>query len=94
MLFFVLPWFFPPSIYQITNAWSYDNSCTHDNSIAKSVKTQQTTLNGKNIQEYAYYLLGFVPAHVIRLKENSWFCKLDRDQIVGVEDYMSHKEKF
>ena len=32
-------------------------------------KTQQITLEGEKIQEYIYYLLGFVPATVIRLQK-------------------------
>jgi len=32
-------------------------------------KTQQTTLLGEIIQEYTYYVLGFVPVDVVRLKK-------------------------
>ena len=54
-------------------------------------KKQQITLKGEIIQEYAYYLLGFVPADVIRLKKDVWFCKLDNEQIARVEQYLSDK---
>jgi len=54
-------------------------------------KTQQITLEGKIVQEYSYYLLGFVPADVIRLKKDSWFGELDNTQIIRVEEYLCHK---
>ena len=50
-------------------------------------KTQQTTLNRENIQDYTYYVLGFVPAHVIRLKKDFWFSKLEPEQIARIEEY-------
>ena len=48
-------------------------------------KTQQITLKGELIQEYTYYVLGFVPANVIRLKKEVWFSKLSNEQITFVE---------
>jgi len=48
-------------------------------------KTKQTTLTGEIIHEYTYYLLGFVPADVVRLKKDLWFDKLDNDQIKLLE---------
>ena len=54
-------------------------------------KTQQTTLEGEIIQEYTYYLLGFVPADVVRLKKGVRFCELEPHQISMVEDHLSHK---
>ena len=48
-------------------------------------KTQQTTLEGEIVQEYTYYVLGFVPADVVRLKKDVWFSKLDSEQISSVE---------
>jgi len=54
-------------------------------------KTHQTTLKGEIIQEYTYYVLGFVPADVVRLKKKVWFCELDREQIVKVEEYLCDK---
>ena len=52
-------------------------------------KTKQITLQGEIIQEYAYYLLGFVPANVIRLKEDKWFTKLDNEQIKSIEKILN-----
>ena len=49
-------------------------------------KTQQTTLEGEIIQEYSYYVLGFVPADVVRLKKDVWFSKLSDEQIISVEE--------
>ena len=54
-------------------------------------KTQQTTLKGEIIKEYTYYVLGFVPADVIRLKEEIWFCKLCRNQLLRVENHLCSK---
>ena len=34
-------------------------------------KTQQTTLEGETVQEFTYFVLGFVPADVVRLKKMS-----------------------
>jgi len=54
-------------------------------------KTQQTTLDRKIIQEYTYYVLGFVPADVIRLKNETWFSKLNPEQIKSVEKHLESK---
>lgn len=51
-------------------------------------KTQQTTLQGEIIQEYSYYVVGFVPADVVRLKKDVWFKKLVIEQINSVEKYL------
>jgi len=45
------------------------------------------TLKGEFVNEYCYYVLGFVPGDVIRLKNHVWFYKLDRDQIISIEEY-------
>ena len=55
-------------------------------------KTQQTTLKGEIIQEYTYYLLGFVPADVVRLKKEVWFSKLSNEQIRLVEKYIAESK--
>jgi len=55
-------------------------------------KKQQTTLKGKIIQEYTYYVLGFVPADVVRLKEDVWFSKLNNEQITSVEKFLIAKK--
>jgi len=54
-------------------------------------KTQQTTLKGEIIKEYIYYVLGFVPAEVVRLKKDVWFSELDREQISRIEEYVRSK---
>ncbi len=54
-------------------------------------KTQQITLKGEIVQEYIYYVLGFVPADVIRLKKDLWFGKLD-DQLKSVEKFLESKK--
>ena len=54
-------------------------------------KTHQTNLKGEIVQEYCYYCLGFVPADVIRLKNDVWFDVLDRKQIISVEEYLRNK---
>jgi len=54
-------------------------------------KTQQTTLKGEIILEYTYYLLGFVPVDVLRLKKDVWFSRLSNDQIASVEKFLESK---
>ena len=57
-------------------------------------KTQQITLNGEILQEYTYYVLGFVSADVARLKKEIWFSKLDREQTKAVEIFLESKSRF
>jgi len=54
-------------------------------------KTQQTTLEGKIVIEYTYYVLGFVPADVVRLKKDVWFSKLSNEKIISVEKFLDSK---
>jgi len=56
-------------------------------------KTQQTTLEGEIVQEYVYYVLGFVPADVVRLKKDVWFSKLSNEQVWIVEQYLSYNKR-
>ena len=51
-------------------------------------KIQQVTLTGEIIQEYTYYVLGFVPADVVRLKKEVKFSKLCDEQIKSVEKFL------
>ena len=51
----------------------------------------QITLEGKIVKEYTYYLLGFVPADVVRLKNDPWFSKLNNEQIKSVEMFIESK---
>jgi hypothetical protein len=55
-------------------------------------KTQQTTLEGEIVQEYTYYVLGFVPADIVRLKNNHWFMKLNNEQITSIEKFLESKK--
>jgi len=55
-------------------------------------KTQQITLKGEIVQEYIYYVLGFVPADVIRLKKDLRFGKLDDEQMKSVEKFLKSKK--
>ena len=48
-------------------------------------KNQQITLEGELVREYVYYVLGFVSADIIRLKNDVWFLKLSNEQIDLVE---------
>jgi len=56
-------------------------------------KTKQITLEGEIVREYVYYVLGFVPADVVRLKEDVWFTKLDNEQIKSIEQFLDSKKK-
>jgi hypothetical protein len=50
---------------------------------------RQVTLFGKNLPEYGYYVIGFVPADVVRLKKDVWFSKLGSERVDSVEQYLS-----
>jgi len=54
-------------------------------------KTRQTTLKGEIIQEYTYYVLGFVSADVVKLKNDVGFNKLSNEQIKSVENFFNSK---
>ena len=50
---------------------------------------RQTTLEGSILApEITYYVLGFVPADVVRLKKDLWFSKLSNEQITSVEKFL------
>ena len=59
-----------------------------------NLKTKQFTLNGEIIQEYIYYVLGFVPVDVVSLKKDPWFSKLDSVQIKSVEQFLESKKYY
>jgi len=59
--------------------------------IVKPDIEKQTTLEGEIVQEYTYYVLGFVPADVVRLKNEVWFSKLSNEQIASVEKFLESK---
>jgi hypothetical protein len=58
-----------------------------------NLKTKQMTLEGGIIQEFCYYVVGFVPADVIRLKEAVWFSKLSSEQISLSEKYLQENQE-
>jgi len=50
---------------------------------------QVTLTGGILVQEYKFYVLGFVPADVVRLKEGVWFEKLDFEQVMSVDKFLA-----
>ena len=56
-------------------------------------KTQQTTLTEEIVQEYTYYLLGFIPTNVIRQKSDKWCIELDYEQIKSIEQFLYFQKK-
>jgi len=50
---------------------------------------RQITLSGEVLLEYKYYVLGFVPADVVRLEKDVWFRKLGSEQISSIEQFLS-----
>jgi len=50
---------------------------------------RQVTLSGEVLVEYRFYVIGFVPACVVRLKKDVWFGKLSSEQIASVEQFLS-----
>jgi len=50
---------------------------------------RQVTLSGEILEEYKFYFIGFVPADVVRLKEDVWFSKLDSNQIDSIEQFLA-----
>jgi hypothetical protein len=57
-------------------------------------KTQQTTLKVEIIEEYTYYVLGFVSPDVVKLKKEAWFSKLNDEQITSVEKFLDSTRMF
>jgi hypothetical protein len=53
-------------------------------------KTKQITLEGETIQDYCYYLLGFVPKSEFLQEKNLWFIMLTNEQIKSVEKYLDY----
>ena len=50
---------------------------------------RQVNLSDEVLQEYKFYVLGFVPADVVRLKKDVWFQKLDAEQLASVEQFLA-----
>ena len=59
---------------------------TMDNS---NLRLRQVTLSGEVLLEFKFFVLGFVPADVVRLKNDAWFSKLDSNQIDSVEQFLA-----
>jgi hypothetical protein len=50
-------------------------------------KLHQVTLLGEALLECRFFVIGFVPAGVVRLKKDVWFSKLNSEQIDSVERF-------
>ena len=48
----------------------------------------QITLAGEKLPEQKFFLLGFVPAIVLNIKNEVWFSILKPEQIVGVDKFL------
>lgn len=48
----------------------------------------QITLAGEKLPEEQFFLLGFVPAIVLNIKNEVWFSILEPEQIVGVDKFL------
>ena len=52
----------------------------------------QVTLSGEILLEYKFYVIGFVPADVVRLKKDIWFSRLRSEQVDSVEQFLAVSE--
>jgi len=52
-------------------------------------RLRQVTLSGEVLLEYRYYVIGFVPADVVRLKKDVWFSKLNSEQVDSVDQFLA-----
>jgi len=52
-------------------------------------KLRQVTLSGEVLLEYRFYVIGFVPADVVRLKKDVWFSKLNSEQVDSVDQFLA-----
>jgi len=50
---------------------------------------RQVTLSGEVLLEYKFYVIGFVPADVVRLKKDVWFSKLNSEQVDSVDQFLA-----
>lgn len=53
---------------------------------------RQVTLSGEVLLEFKFCVIGFVPADVVRLKEDVWFNKLTSEQVDSVDQFLSDSE--
>ena len=56
-------------------------------------RLRQVTLSGEALLKYKFYVIGFVPADIVRLKEDFWFERLDSEH-VGLEDEFLARNRF
>ena len=54
-----------------------------------NLRLRQVTLSGEVLIEYRFCVIGFVPADVVRLKEDVWFSKLSSEQVNSVEQFLA-----
>jgi len=52
-------------------------------------RLRQVTLSGEVLLEYRYYVIGFVPVDVVRLKKDVWFGKLNSEQVDSVDQFLA-----
>lgn len=50
---------------------------------------RQVTLSGEVLLEFRYYVIGFVPADVVRLNKDVWFSKLKSEQVDSVDRFLA-----
>jgi len=57
------------------------------------IKYSNNKTNNKIIPEEKLFLLGFVPAEVILIKNDVWFTQLNSEQIVFLNEHLLEKKK-
>jgi hypothetical protein len=50
--------------------------------------TKQISLEGEVVQEYTYFVLGFVTADIVNLKNGIWFSRLSIEQTKSIENFI------
>lgn len=50
---------------------------------------RQVTFSGEVLLEYKFYVIGFVPADVVRLRKDVWFSKLNSEQVDSVDQFLA-----
>jgi len=55
---------------------------------------RQVTLSGEFLLEYRFYVIGFVPADVVRLKRDVWFSKLNSQQVDSVDQFLTESRSY
>lgn len=52
-------------------------------------QSRQITLSGEVLPECRFYVIGFIPVDVVRLKKDVWFSELSPEQVDSVEQYLA-----